>query len=84
MAQWTSDQVYEWMLESRGVPQGQHCQRCHGFGVVSYGTTGTWRSGIGGATPTQDVCDACWGSGRRDRPWPSHREAAAERRTGDR
>jgi hypothetical protein len=80
MPQWTSDQVWQWMLESRGVPEGQHCLRCDGFGVYTYGTTSTWRHGVGGMTMTQDVCDRCWGSGRRDIAWPSHREQAARAR----
>jgi hypothetical protein len=28
---------------------------------------------MGGQTITVDVCDACWGSGERDRPWANLR-----------
>lgn len=49
------------------------CPKCRGLGVRAYGTTATWRGGIGGAAITSDVCDACWGSGSADRPWRSWR-----------
>ena len=62
---------YEQILEDmRGVIHP--CNKCDGWGVAMYGTTATWRGGIGGATPTLDICNKCWGSGDKDRPWPSH------------
>lgn len=39
------------------------CARCTGLGRVLYGSTATWRGGIGGRAMTPDVCDKCWGSG---------------------
>lgn len=50
------------------------CIRCHGDGIRLYGSTATWRGGIGGAAMTYGVCNLCWGSGIKDKPWPSHRE----------
>lgn len=50
------------------------CRKCNGRGTRSYPSTSTWRGGIGGQAFTGDVCDGCWGSGNRHRPWPSHRE----------
>jgi DnaJ-class molecular chaperone len=61
----------------RGVDSGDECSRCNGFGTRLYETTGTWRSGSGGMTMTNDVCDKCWGSGRTSVKWPSHRSAPA-------
>lgn len=52
---------------------GDQCDDCGGSGVKVYATTGTYRSGAGGCMPTDDVCDKCWGSGRKSKPWPSHR-----------
>lgn len=50
------------------------CPECAGFGVKAYGDTSTWRGGVGGQAFTSDVCDHCWGSGQKCKPWPSHRE----------
>ena len=52
------------------------CSRCGGAGGRTYASTATWRGGIGGQSLTWDVCDSCWGSGRSDRAWPSHRSIA--------
>lgn len=43
------------------------CLRCDGTGRITYGSTATWRGGIGGQALTADVCDTCWGSGDRYR-----------------
>jgi hypothetical protein len=43
------------------------CLCCGGTGTRYYNNTSTWRGGIGGASITRDVCDACWGSGDRYR-----------------
>lgn len=48
--------------DHRGV--GEYpCARCTGLGRRTYGSTATWRGGIGGQAMTPDVCDECWGSG---------------------
>lgn len=39
------------------------CPRCCGWGRRCYASTATWRGGMGGAMTTDDVCDACWGTG---------------------
>jgi hypothetical protein len=39
------------------------CLKCSGSGIRTYGSTATWRGGIGGASMTTDVCDSCWGTG---------------------
>lgn len=57
--------VREYMLEVRGVEDP--CETCHGSGVRMYGSTSTWRGGIGGCSMTQDVCSTCWGSGDKHR-----------------
>lgn len=56
-----SEQAYRWMLDFRGIKEP--CMRCGGAGRRAYGSTSTWRGGIGGAAITEDVCDACWGTG---------------------
>ncbi len=57
--------VHEYMLELRGIEEA--CETCRGSGVRAYGSTATWRGGIGGCSMTQDVCDSCWGSGDKHR-----------------
>lgn len=64
---------YNACLEWRGINQNDACQECGGAGVKAYGSTATWRGGIGGQMITNDVCNKCWGSGSRSLPWPSHR-----------
>jgi len=51
------------------------CEACGGSGYQTYGSTATWRGGVGGQSMTTDVCCECWGSGDKHRPWPSHRHA---------
>lgn len=56
---------------------GEHatpCVGCAGLGVKAYGSTATWRGGIGGQAITNDICDTCWGSGDASRPWLNLRE----------
>ncbi len=60
------------LVEQRGVTA--RCGACRGLGTQLYGSTATWRAGIGRAEMTIDVCDCCWGSGDRKNLWPSHRE----------
>jgi hypothetical protein len=43
------------------------CLTCSGVGTRPYGSTSTWRGGMGGQMITSDVCDTCWGSGDRFR-----------------
>lgn len=56
-------------LEWRGIPEEDYCKKCSGSGVVSYGSTSTWRGGIGGQMMTNGICDKCWGSGNENNPW---------------
>lgn len=63
-------------------PVENRCRDCGGFGRKVYGTTATWRGGVGGAMVTQDVCDRCWGSGDAHSPWPSHRVLIDAARAG--
>lgn len=67
----TTEEFYQEVHALRGVQTP--CPGCSGLGVKLYGSTATWRGGIGGAAMTNDVCDECWGSGDAERPWPSHR-----------
>ncbi len=61
---------------------GDICKECNGSGYKTYGSTATWRGGIGGQAMTNDVCDYCWGSGSNSKPWPSWRKyEALERNT---
>ena len=68
-----SQMIHEALLDWRGIDPGDECQECAGAGVIPYSSTSTWRGGVGGMTVTSDVCNKCWGSGNRHRPWPSHR-----------
>lgn len=66
----------ERILDWRGLDilMGENpCDKCGGCGYRTYGDTSTWRHRIGGQAMTRDVCDVCWGSGIKDRPWPSWR-----------
>ena len=67
-------ELLEAMCAYRNIDAGHECKRCGGWGVYTYGSTSTWHGGIGGQALTMGVCDACWGSGNEQRPWPSHRE----------
>lgn len=68
------------LLDWRSIPEGQHCERCSGSGVICYGSTATWRGGIGGAAMTNDVCNLCWGSGWANRPWINLKKVWAMKR----
>lgn len=57
----TTEKWMRWMLQHRGVEEA--CKKCGGSGKVMYGSTSTWRGGIGGSAMTSGVCDSCWGSG---------------------
>lgn len=61
----------------RNVPEYAMCPRCGGSGVIIYPSTSQWRGGISGQAVTPGVCNKCWGSGRSDITWPSHKEFEA-------
>lgn len=56
------------------IEEGDFCTECNGSGYKLYGSTATWRGGIGGQAMTTSVCDKCWGSGSKSKPWPSWRK----------
>lgn len=62
----------------RGVEPHDVCQECGGSGTKSYANTSTFHYGAGGQSITLSVCDKCWGSGDRYRPWPSWKTRRAE------
>lgn len=74
-----SDREHRWdayepyLTTLRIIEPEDQCPECAGSGYRVYASTATWRGGIGGQAMTEDVCDQCWGSGNRHRPWPSHR-----------
>jgi len=59
------------------------CERCGSVGSFMYGNTSTWRNGVGGSMMTVGVCDKCWGSGSQEKPWPSWRAIAGDRRNAE-
>ena len=81
--EWTRELRLEfakgYALEWRGI-EGEPCSVCSGSGVRNYGSTSTWRGGIGGQAFTADVCDGCWGSGDAKRPWTNLRKLRDEER----
>lgn len=72
------DAQYQAFLSWRGVESP--CQKCSGSGVRMYGSTATWRGGIGGQMCTTDVCDACWGTGDEHRKGADLRALMTARR----
>lgn len=75
MSEMSHQELKSWFLRRRGIgPHEEPCHECGGRGVKSYGCTSTWRGGPGGQAITTDVCDQCWGSGKENHPWPSHRK----------
>ncbi len=60
-------EFFQYFIEQRGVEDP--CTKCQGMGTRTYGSTSTWRGGMGGASMTTDVCDHCWGSGDENRKW---------------
>ena len=78
----TRQEVFNDILSCRGIDAPDlACEECAGLGVKSYSDTSTWRGGVGGQAFTPDVCDRCWGSGQKHRPWPSHRRFFQMERT---
>ena len=65
-------------LDWRGVQDA--CEECQGTGIKVYGSTATFWGGIGGAAMTQSVCNHCWGSGDKYRPWKSWKLIEAEKK----
>lgn len=59
------------------VEESDMCRECGGSGYKLYGSTATWRGGVGGQAMTNSVCDCCWGSGSNSNPWPSWRKYEA-------
>ena len=45
------------------------CPDCAGWGVRTYASTACWRGGFGWQAITSGVCDGCWGSGDKSKPW---------------
>ena len=75
------DHMFDDMLKWRGIERelgDKPCGSCSGSGVRVYGSTSTWRGGIGGQAVTSDVCDTCWGSGNQSKPWTNLRQKAQE------
>jgi hypothetical protein len=78
--QMTTEELWQWMLDMRGIEQGDACKDCGGAGIKAYGDTSTWHRGIGGQMITNDVCDKCWGSGSKTRAWRSARKIESDER----
>lgn len=75
MSEITQKELADIIFQYRGIaPYEEPCSKCQGLGVRGYSNTTTWRGGIGGQAITNDVCDKCWGSGKENHPWPSHRK----------
>jgi hypothetical protein len=68
---YTAAEMRSIFLEWRGVEAP--CGTCDGSGVRVYGSTATWRGGVGGQAVTTGVCDACWGSGDMHRKYTNLR-----------
>jgi len=73
------EELYWEFLSMRGVEKDDVCGSCNGLGVKTYASTSTWRRGIGGQAITNDVCDSCWGSGRKSVTWANLRKLEDER-----
>ena len=58
------------------------CDACDGSGQRAYPSTATWKGGIGGCAITTDVCDKCWGTGRKDKAGPNLRIPLDHERKG--
>jgi len=64
----------EWFYLTRYLDADDLCPACGGRGKRMYGSTATWRGGFAGQAITVDVCDKCWGSGSKSKPWKSWKE----------
>lgn len=74
----TDSELHEKLLAWRGIELDDACTKCSGSGKRSYGSTATWRGGMGGCMITSDVCDVCWGSGDRYHPGANLRQLRSE------
>jgi hypothetical protein len=74
----TLSEDHKRLLEWRGVDTP--CTMCSGSGVRAYSNTSTWHGGMGGNMFTNDVCDACWGTGDEHRKGVNLREFTAQRK----
>ena len=81
MKTFTFQEMREFALDWRGIQDEEAvCNECSGSGVKSYGDTSTYHGGVGGQAITLGVCNHCWGSGNRYKPWPSHKESWSMKR----
>jgi hypothetical protein len=62
---------YRVCLDWRGIDLRDVCPKCSGAGVYAYANTATWHlsQGLTGQALTNDICDSCWGSGSKSKPW---------------
>lgn len=77
------DENEQRFLEWRGIDVqagDKPCPDCGGSGRKAYGSTTTWRGGIGGQMITSGICDKCWGSGNAEKPWTDLRRVDSMRR----
>ena len=66
----SSEELWQVCLEWRGINKEDACGDCGGSGVKTYANTATWHShSIVGQALTDDVCNICWGSGNKNKPW---------------
>lgn len=72
------DELLDVLRENRGIETP--CTVCDGWGVRAYGSTATWRGGVGGQQITSGVCDSCWGSGDAYKPWVNWKRWEDEKR----
>jgi hypothetical protein len=73
----TDEGAFREMLRWRGIET--ECHVCHGTGSKLYGSTSTWRGGVGGCSMTWGVCDHCWGSGDEHEKWANLRSLESKR-----
>jgi hypothetical protein len=67
-----ADSLVAKFLDWRGIEKQEDiCTKCQGGGKVAYGT---WAGGAGGQTMAATVCDKCWGSGDKTKPFPDWRK----------
>ena len=71
-------QLLKDLYELRGIEVP--CETCRGFGVRGYANTSTWLHGIGGQMVTSGICDSCWGSGDKNKPWTDLHDVNARMR----
>lgn len=56
----------------RGISLEDACSDCGGSGVKTYADASTWHNEeaqIAAQVVTKDICDVCWGSGNKNKPW---------------